>query len=151
MSAYKLSHVLSLLTLCVSLGATAHDEIIHHQMPGDEKTDLPFSAAVQVGDLLFLSGALGNVPGTMTLVAGGIEAETRRTMETIKATVEQFGSSMDRVIKCTVFMADMKEWDAMNKVYRTYFKNMPARSALGASGLALGARVEIECIASAGA
>jgi len=68
-------------------------------------------------------------------------------MDTIKATVEQFGSSMDNVAKCTIFMADMTEWPAMNEVYRTYFKRLPARSALGANGLALDARVEIECIA----
>ncbi len=71
-------------------------------------------------------------------------------MENIKQAVEMFGSSMDRVVKCTVFLADMAEWGAMNEVYRTYFPNPPARSALGASGLALDARVEIECIAVIG-
>jgi reactive intermediate/imine deaminase len=98
--------------------------------------------------MLYLSGAIGNAPGTLNLAPGGIEAETRQTMDNIKATLEQFGSSMDRVVKCTVFLADMNEWAAMNDVYRTYFRNAPARSALGASGLALGARVEIECIAT---
>ena len=129
------------------IAAAPGDQIIYHNLPGDAESNLPFSSAVQVGDLLFLSGALGNLPGTLKLVPGGIEAETRQTMNNIKETVESFGSSMDRVVKCTVFMADMNEWGAMNKVYRTYFEKMPARSALGASGLALGARVEIECIA----
>ena len=69
-------------------------------------------------------------------------------MENIKAVVERFGSSMNKVVKCTVFMADMSEWPAMNDVYVTYFSKLPARSALGASGLALNARVEIECIAA---
>ena len=117
------------------------------QAPGTEDLGLPFSSAVRVDDLLFLSGALGIVPGTMTLAEGGIQGETRQTLENIKGTLENFGSSMDRVVKCTVFRADMGEWGAMNEVYRTFFVNPPARSALGASGLALDARVEIECIA----
>ena len=121
--------------------------ITHHQIPGTEELGLPFSAAVQVDNTLYLSGNLGNVPGTLDLAPGGIEAETRQTMENIKTVVEQFGSSMDRIVKCTVFLADMDEWPAMNSVYVTYFETPPARSALGANGLALGARVEIECIA----
>lgn len=121
--------------------------ISHHNMPGTEDLGLPFASAVQVDNTLYLSGNLGNVPGTNDLVPGGIEAETRQTMDNIKAVVEQFGSSMDKIVKCTVFLADMDEWPAMNAVYVTYFENPPARSALGASGLALGAKVEIECIA----
>ena len=116
--------------------------------PGTENLGLPFSSAVRVDNMLYLSGALGNAPGTLDLAPGGIGPETRQTMENIKSTLEQFGSSMDRVVKCTVFLADMNEWGAMNEVYRTYFVNPPARSALGANGLALGARVEIECIAT---
>lgn len=121
--------------------------ITYHNMPGSEDSGLPFSSAVQVDNTLYLSGNLGNVPGSLGLAPGGIEAETRQTMENIKSVVEQFGSSMDRIVKCTVFLADMDEWAAMNEVYRTYFKNPPARSAFGTNGLALGARVEIECIA----
>ena len=110
---------------------------------------LPFSDAVRVGDMLFLSGQIGNLPGTNDLAAGGIAGETRQTMENIKASLEKYGSSLDRVVKCTVFLADIAEWAAMNEVYKTYFPtNPPARSALGASGLALGARVEIECLAT---
>ena len=112
---------------------------------------LPFSEAVRVGDLLFLSGQIGNRPGTLDLAPGGIEAETRQTLQNIKATLERHGSSMDRVVKCTVFMADIIEWGQMNEIYVQYFPgNKPARSALGASGLALGARLEIECIAVVG-
>ena len=116
-------------------------------MPGMEDMDLPFSSAVRVGNLLFLSGMLGNKPGTIELAEGGIQGETRQTLDNIKRVVEQFGSSMDKVVKCTVFLADIAEWGAMNEVYKTYFPNPPARSALGSSGLALDARVEIECIA----
>lgn len=112
---------------------------------------LPFTPAVRVGDLLFLSGQIGTLPGTTTLVSGGIEAETRQTMENIRDVLTRVGSSMDRVAKCTVMMADMAEWSRMNTVYTTFFPNhKPARSALGASGLALGARVEIDCIAAVG-
>lgn len=112
--------------------------------------DLPFSEAVRVGELLFLSGQIGIKPGEMRLVEGGIGPETRQTLENIRATLQRFGSSLDRVVKCTVMLADIGEWGAMNEVYRTYFPEgaRPARSALGASGLALDARVEIECIAA---
>lgn len=111
-------------------------------------TALPFSEAVQLGETLYVSGQIGNLPGSLTLASGGIEGETRQVMENLKAILERHGSSLDRVVKCTVFLADIKEWPAFNSIYRTYFRtNLPARSALAASGLALGARVEVECIA----
>jgi 2-iminobutanoate/2-iminopropanoate deaminase len=116
------------------------------------KANLPFSEAVRVGDTLYLSGVIGFSPGTRTLVPGGIEAQTRQAMETIKTVLERNGSSLDHVVKCTVMLADMTEWAKMNAIYVTYFtKHFPARSALGANGLALGAQVEIECIATVGA
>ncbi len=112
--------------------------------------DFPFSSAVRAGDLLFLSGQIGTVPGG-GLVEGGIGPETRQTMENIKAVLGAAGSSLDKVVKCTVFLADIAEWPAMNEVYRTYFPtDPPARSAVAGSGLALNSRVEIECIALAG-
>ena len=122
-------------------------DVAYLNMPGMEGLDLPFSSAVRVDNTLYLSGNLGNIPGTLDLAEGGIQGETRQTMDNISAVLQQFGSSMDQVVKCTVFLADMDEWGAMNEVYKTYFNKPPARSALGASGLALGARVEIECIA----
>lgn len=111
----------------------------------------PFSPAVKVGNVLYLAGQIGTPPDASGgVVPGGIEAETRQTMENIKDVLAKTGSDMQHVVKCTVFMADMKEWDAMNGVYRTYFKDgkFPARSAFGSTGLALNARVEIECIAT---
>lgn len=121
---------------------------ITYHMPYGRPTR-PFTPAVQVGDMIYLAGQIGTSASAQGgVVAGGIQAETRQTMENIKEVLEKSGSSMDHVVKCTVFMADMKEWDAMNEVYTTYFpSNKPARSALGANGLALNARVEIECIA----
>jgi 2-iminobutanoate/2-iminopropanoate deaminase len=115
--------------------------------PGTEDMNLPFSPAVRVGNTIYLSGNLGNIPGTFELAPGGIEGETRQTMENIKTAVELAGSSMDRIVKCSLFIADISEWGAVNEVYRTYFDVPPARSAFGANGLALGARIEIDCIA----
>ena len=117
-------------------------------MPATGGAPLPFSEAVRVGDTLYVSGQVGILPGTMTLAPGGIEPEARRVLENLKAILERHGSALDQVVKCTVFLADMKDWPAFNVIYREYFKtNLPARSALGANGLALGARVEVECIA----
>lgn len=124
-------------------------KVEHHPVAGDPDGRLPFADTVQAGGLLFQSGKLGLEPGTLKLVPGGIQPETRQTMESIREGFARHGVSMDRVVKCTVFLADMKEWTAMNEVYVQYFpKGKPARSALGVNGLALGARVEIECIAA---
>lgn len=110
----------------------------------------PFSPAVRVGNLVFASGQIGT-DSTGTLVKGGIEAETAQTLRNLAKALTAAGSSMDRVVKCTVFMADMKEWPAMNTVYTAFFpRNKPARSAFGSTGLARDARVEIECIGVAG-
>ena len=113
-----------------------------------DSLELPFSEAVRVGSMLYLSGAIG-IDDAGALVPGGIEAETRQALENIRSVLERHGSSLDRVIKCTVMLADMQEWAAMNRVYVGHFSsNLPARSAFGASGLALGGRVEIECMAT---
>jgi len=107
----------------------------------------PFSEAVRVGNMLYLSGQIG-VDNSIKLVSGGIIEETRQAMENIKTTLERYGSSLDHVVKVTVMLADMSEWAEMNRVYVIYFpKHLPARSAFGTNGLALGARVEIECTA----
>jgi reactive intermediate/imine deaminase len=117
--------------------------------PGTQDMNLPFSPAVRVGNTIYLSGNLGNIPGTLELAPGGINGETRQTMENIKTAVELAGSSMDRIVKCSLFIADISDWGAVNEVYRTYFDVPPARSAFGANGLALGAKIEIDCIAIA--
>ena len=108
----------------------------------------PFSPAVKANGFIFLSGQVGT-DSTGRLVSGGIQPETRQVMRNISDLLARSGSSIDKVVKCTVFILDMAEWPAMNEVYITFFKGPPpARSATGASGLALGARVEIECIAA---
>ena len=118
--------------------------------PATEALALPFSEAARVGDLLFVSGQIGNLPGSLELAPGGIQAEAQQTLDNIAAILARHGSSLDRVAKCTVFLLDMAEWPALNEIWVRTFHNKPARSALGASGLAKGARVEIECVAAAG-
>jgi len=115
--------------------ATGKPPMVEFLNPGTVLPDgLPFSEAVRVDNTLYLSGLVGVKPGTTALVSGGIEAE-----------------SMDDVVKCTVMLADISEWSTFNKIYQTYFTDRyPARSALGANGLALGARIEVECIAVVG-
>jgi reactive intermediate/imine deaminase len=110
---------------------------------------LPFSEAVRVDDTLYLSGQIGIEPGTMKVVPGGIREEARQALANIKTSLEANGYAMRDVVKCTVMLADIAEWATFNEVYKTFFAApYPARSALGASGLALGARVEVECIAA---
>jgi 2-iminobutanoate/2-iminopropanoate deaminase len=111
---------------------------------------VPFSEGTAAGGLLFLSGQLGNVPRTMTLVEGGIRAETRQALENILAVLQGQGLGLEHLVRCTVMLADIAEWPEFNAVYSEFFTGipLPARSAFGCGGLALGARVEIECTAA---
>ena len=146
MKKHHLCLIVFLLSCGLAYAQNTKPDVEYLDLP--KPNTYPFSGAVRVGNTLYLSGALGNDPKTMKLVPGGIEAETKQTLENIKATLERNGSDLDHVVKCTVFMADIQEWPRMNEVYKTYFlKHFPARSAVAGSGLALGARVEIECIA----
>lgn len=90
--------------------------------------ELPFSPAVRAGDLLFLSGAIGRAPGSKALVPGGIIPETEQTLMNLETTLKAHGGIMRDVVKCTVFLADMAEWPAMNSVYVRFFKT-PSRHA----------------------
>lgn len=111
-----------------------------------------FSSAIRSGDLIFLSGQLGALPGVTPpqVIDGGLEAETRQTFENMIAVLDAAGATLEDLIKCTVFLADIDDYAAFNAVYLEYFPNdPPARAALAASGLALGALVEIDCIAAA--
>lgn len=114
----------------------------------DTMSQYPFSEAVRVGNTLYLSGQVGTKPDGSGLIEGGIGPETRQVLDNIKSIVEKYGSDMEHVAKCTVMLVDIAEWPALNEIYKEYFPNKkPARSAFAGSGLALGARVEIECIA----
>lgn len=107
----------------------------------------PFSESARVGALLFLAGQIGTDKDGQ-LVAGGIRAEAEQVMLNIEAALARRGLAMKHVVKCTVFLLDIAEWGAFNEIYTKHFSHpYPARSALGASGLAINARVEVECIA----
>ncbi|WP_347260117.1 Rid family hydrolase [Rudaea sp.] len=110
----------------------------------------PFSEAVRVGDMLYLSGDVG-VGADGKLVAGGVKAEAKQVMDNIGANLARHGSSFDHVVQCTVALADIADWPAFNEVYRGYFgKHFPARMAYATGGLALGAKVEVQCNAVIG-
>jgi len=142
--------ILVTLGLCLGAGGLAAQSKEVLKVPGAVE-GIPFSPVVKVGNVLYLSGQIGNVPGTRQLADTGIAEQTRQTLDNIKGLLTAAGSSMERVFKCTVFLASMADYAPMNAVYATYFpKEPPARSAIAGSGLALGARVEIECLATAG-
>jgi reactive intermediate/imine deaminase len=125
---------------------------IEHIVPEGVARLPVFTPAVRVGDLVFLSGAIGTPPtGELRIVEGGVGPETRATMENLGRVLAAAGLGFEDLVKCTVFLADIADYAAMNEVYVTFFEGIepPARSAMAGSGLALGARVEIECIAAA--
>ena len=128
------------------LGATAGSEFFD-EGPMEGK-GYPFSESVRVGNILFISGQVG-VDENNELVEGGIVGETRQIMSNIRGVLERRGLGFSDVVKCTVFLADVAEWSEFNTIYASYFEPpYPARSALGVNGLALGARVEVECVAA---
>ncbi|WOJ97969.1 Rid family hydrolase [Congregibacter brevis] len=138
----------TLLTL-IAVSAVRGAEVSFLNSSGSLSADLPFSEAVRVGDTVYLAGQLGALPGELTVVPGGIVPESRQTLENIRNTLKAHDLDMSDVVKCTVMLADISEWGAFNKVYAEFFsKPFPARSAFAASGLALNARVEVECIAA---
>ncbi len=147
----KIRHVLrsiAVSALLISGLATADSSPEYLNSGTVLPTNLPFSEVVVVGDMLLLSGQIGNLPGTLTLAEGGIEGETRQVMENIKTSLDAHGYSLSNLVKCTVMLADIKEWGAFNDVYKTYFEpgRFPARAAFGANGLAVGAKVEVDCL-----
>jgi reactive intermediate/imine deaminase len=110
--------------------------------------NVPLAEAVRLDKTLLLSGQIGIKPGTLELVPGGLKEEARQTMDNIKTTLEAHGYTMNDLVKCTVMLADIGQWSDFNVIYKSYFKDhFPARSAMGVTGLAIGAQVEVECIA----
>lgn len=109
---------------------------------------LPFPDGVRIGNFVILSGQIGVTPGTLTLVSGGIQAETRQTFTNLRATLQAHGMQLSDIVRVQAMLADMAEWPRFNEAYLEFFPDAaPARSAFGVSGLALGARVEIEAFA----
>jgi len=130
--------------------APARPAVEHIGTPMMNGQRLPFSRAVRVGDILYLSGAIGR--GADGKPPEGIEAQAKATMDDIGDTLKLAGLTHRDIFHCTVFLSDMKNWAAFNTVYLTYFPDgpLPARSAVGVNGLALGALLEVECQAYAG-
>ena len=132
----------------LTLASPLQADVVFLDGSGVMPEGVPFSEAVRVGNTYYLSGQIGVVPGKMALAPGGIEGEARQTMENISVILRHHGLGFEDVVKCTVMLADMSEWGTFNDIYRSYFTPpFPARSAFGASGLGLGARTEVECIA----
>ena len=147
----SLSAILAGLMLCGGAVAKEPEAVEFLNSGKVYPAGVPLSEAVRVGDTLYLSGQIGIQPGTLKLVGGGIKAETTQALANIRTTLEAHGFSMSDVFKCTVMLADIAKWGEFNEIYKSYFTApYPARSALGASGLALGAQVEIECVAHKG-
>ena len=141
------------VTLAASASAQAPappPAVEYFPAPAINERPAPFSSAVRVGDVMYLSGAIGITPDGK--LPETFEGQAKQTMENIGAALKARGLGWGDVFKCTVFIADMKNWPAFNTVYVPYFQpgKLPARSAVGVSGLALGAQLELECLAYAG-
>ena len=143
--------IAALLATTPALAQRGRPPVEHYGAPQLGGQPLPFSNAVRVGDVLYLSGQIGIGPNGR--LPDGIEAQARQTMENIGAILRSAGRGWDDVFHCTAMLDNMADWPAFNRVYVTYFRpgRLPARSALGADGLALGALIEVECQAYAGA
>ena len=145
----------SFLLLAVALlgaldGCARSNQTLELEFYPSPRPNAVFSPGVRVGNLLFLSGQIGT-DSTGRVVPGGLQAEARQALNNVRATLERYGSSLDRVAKCTVFLADIRDYADFNEIYVSYFRvRKPARSAIAGSGLALNARVEVECIGVVG-
>ena len=122
-------------------------EIEYYTSDSTKEVDFPFSDATIVNNIIYVSGQVGNIPGETKVVDGGIREETKQTIRNIENILEALGSSLDNVFKCTCMLSDISEWAEMSDEYKKYFSKdtRPSRSAFAGSGLALGAKVEIEC------
>ncbi len=129
------------------LAAQESTEIIFHQPANPERAKAPFSEAVQAGNLFFLAGQIGMDRSIGKLAAGGVQGETEQAIKNIQGVLEHHGLSLDNVVKCTVILSDIKDFQAFNQVYVKYFTKKPARTTYAAAGLAAGAKIEIDVIA----
>tara|TARA_Y100000816_G_scaffold291721_1_gene284042 strand:+ start:964 stop:1434 length:471 start_codon:yes stop_codon:yes gene_type:complete len=128
-----------------SNGKSSHVKYL--QSEAHAQSDAPYSQAVQVGDMIYLSGVIGRKPGEPDLPPGGITVETRQALTNVKTLLETYGSSMDKVVKCMCMLGDIGDYDDMNAEYKKFFpNNRPARSTFGVA-LPLNAKIEIECMA----
>ena len=138
----------ALASVLAASAAFAQKQVIN---PPNARPGAVLSSAVRVGDIVFLSGALGTKPGGGGLAEAGIQGQTRQALENIKASATLAGVTMEDIAKCTVFLTSVADFQAMNGVYREFFPtNPPARTTVAVAGLVVeGAVIEIECIAAA--
>lgn len=127
--------------------STRKTEVTFHKTHEPKKENAPFSDVVQVGDMYFLSGQIGMNHTERVLVEGGITAETKQTLENIKAVLAQHDMDMSNVVKAMVVLDNIEDFQAFNDIYKTYFPQKPARTTFAAEALAAGALIEIEVVA----
>ena len=117
--------------------------------PGLEPSDLPFSKVVEANGFVFVAGQIGDAPDSHGPVPGGIEPETRAMLDNVGRLLQAVGLDYGDVVKCTVYLTDFDEFAEMNAIYREYFPtDPPTRATVGVTSLAVGARIEIEVIAT---
>ena len=147
---YKIK-ILSILIFFSSCSNIIHNDVEYFVSETSKKLNFPFSDAAIVGNIIYVSGQIGSKPGTREVVEGGISAETTQTLNNIKMVLNDLGSNSDKIFKCLCMLEDINDYNEMNKAYTTFFNsrdNLPSRSTFAGSGLALGAKIEIECWAT---
>ena len=143
--------ILSILILFCSCSNQTYNEVKYFVSETSEELNFPFSDASIVGNIIYVSGQVGSKPGTREIVDGGIGAETTQTLNNIKMVLNDLGSNSDKIFKCLCMLEDINDYAEMNNAYTTFFsgrENLPSRSTFAGSGLALGAKIEIECWAT---
>ena len=143
--------ILSVLILFYSCSSQTYDNVEYFVSETSKELNFPFSDASIVGNIIYVSGQVGSKPGTREIVEGGIGAETTQTLNNIKMVLNDLGSNSDKIFKCLCMLEDINDYAEMNNAYTTFFsgrENLPSRSTFAGSGLALGAKIEIECWAT---
>ena len=143
--------ILTILIFFSSCSNEIHNNVEYFVSETSKELNFPFSDAAIVGNIIYVSGQIGSKPGTREVVEGGISAETTQTLNNIKMILNDLGSNSDKIFKCLCMLEDINDYNEMNKAYTTFFNsrnNLPSRSTFAGSGLALGAKIEIECWAT---
>ena len=144
-------YTFSVFILLVSCSTHTNYDAEYFVSEISRELNFPFSDAAIVGNIIYVSGQIGSKPGTREVVEGGISAETTQTLNNIKMILNDLGSSSDKIFKCLCMLEDIDDYTEMNNAYTTFFNsrnNLPSRSTFAGSGLALGAKIEIECWAT---
>ena len=146
---HNMKNLFLIFLLIFSIPAVFSQDITFVNSELHLKNDAPFSETTIVNGVIYLSGEIGTLPNNR-VIDGGIVPETIQALSNIKNKLERIGSSIDNVFKCTCMLSDIKDWPEMSKAYKTFFKKekLPSRSAFAGSGLALNAKIEIECMAT---